>query len=440
MNILTIILFSVALSLSATAAFFAVAGLVKIFAASAMSIAIMGSLLEAGKLVIASYLYQKWETTNIVMKSYFMIALFVLIGLTSMGVYGFLANAHSGQEVAFDKNSIQIERLDNQIEREKDTIKDAETVLGQLDNAVQILQDNDRIRGAQGSIAVRESQKEEREVYRGIIDEATKVIDSLEDKKLELETEQSTATAKLGPIKYIAELFGIQDPKSAFTIVSLAIVFVFDPIAILLLIAANKELKNSPNSVPKNPVRININSVLPNVRKIKKDLTTKISKKASELGTGHMIKDSDIVESLKDDVINFEPDGNKENPPIWIDVVEDEELQNNIYREIPEMALTPSVEDQIPEMALRKVETEILEDPNIIEKKKAKDTEDEIPDMGKVSNSSDRQYLKNRRTSEIPDRALSNDEKEKEEKPPVPNTPEGVDKQKKLTTYGPRKV
>ena len=96
---MTYLLFAVALSLSAIAAYYAVMGLIAIFAAAVVPIAIMGSLLEASKLVVASWLYQNWKRIPALLKTYFTIALIVLMLLTSMGIFGFLSKAHLDQAI-----------------------------------------------------------------------------------------------------------------------------------------------------------------------------------------------------------------------------------------------------------------------------------------------------------------------------------------------------
>ena len=141
-----------------------------IFAAAKIPIAIMGAVLEVGKLLTASWLYQYWEKANKLIKGYFITAVVVLMFITSMGIFGFLSKAHMDQTLSVGDNSLLIERIDTKIEREQVRIKDAETVIGQLDKAVQVLIDYDRIRGPSGSIAVRESQNEERAQLTSVID------------------------------------------------------------------------------------------------------------------------------------------------------------------------------------------------------------------------------------------------------------------------------
>ena len=129
-GILTLI---VGLAISGVAAWYSIVGLMAIFAAAKIPIAIMGAVLEVGKLLTASWLYQFWDKTNTLLKSYFTIAVVVLMFITSMGIFGFLSKAHMDQTLTVGDNSLLIERIDRKIDREKVKITDAETVVAQLD-------------------------------------------------------------------------------------------------------------------------------------------------------------------------------------------------------------------------------------------------------------------------------------------------------------------
>lgn len=232
----------VAIAISAVAAFYSIAGLVAIFSAAAIPIIIMGVVLEIGKLVTASWLYHNWKTVPFLLRTYLTSAVVVLMVITSMGIFGFLSKAHLDQTISVGDNTVIIERLEQKIAREQRNITDAEKVIAQLDQAVQVLMDYDRIRGDDGAIAVRQSQREERTQLELIIDESQDTIDELEGQKLELSKEQIALEAEVGPIKYIAELVyedGQSNLDEAVRGVILLLVFVFDPLAVLLLIAAN---------------------------------------------------------------------------------------------------------------------------------------------------------------------------------------------------------
>ena len=246
----------VGLAISGVAAWYSIVGLMAIFAAAKIPIAIMGAVLEVGKLLTASWLYQFWDKTNTLLKSYFTIAVVVLMFITSMGIFGFLSKAHMDQTLTVGDNSLLIERIDRKIDREKVKITDAETVVAQLDKTVQVLIDYDRIRGPSGAIAVRESQNDERASLSNIIDQAYSKIDTLSVEKLELDKEQLELEAEVGPIKYIAAfIYGDELDKTllerAVRWIIITIIFVFDPLAVLLIVAANMTLKEAVNKPKK---------------------------------------------------------------------------------------------------------------------------------------------------------------------------------------------
>jgi len=236
-----LILFT-ALGISFIAAYYSIVGLAAIFAASVIPVIVMGSALEVGKLVSVAYLHQKWDTVPILLKGYLSFAVFLLMFITSMGIFGFLSKAHIEQTVVSGDNTVKIERIDNQIKRQNRVISDAETVLNQLDKAVEVLIKFDRIRGDTGAIATRENQKPERSQLSGVINNAENIIDKLQSEKLILEKEQIAIEAEVGPIKYIAEfVYGEKADRTmlenSVRWVIIIIVVVFDPLAVCLLVA-----------------------------------------------------------------------------------------------------------------------------------------------------------------------------------------------------------
>ena len=247
----------VGLAISVVAAWYSIVGLMAIFAAAKIPIAIMGAVLEVGKLLTASWLYQYWYKANKLLKFYFTTSVVVLMFITSMGIFGFLSKAHMDQTLSVGDNSLLIERIDKKIEREQVRITDAETVISQLDKSVQVLIDYDRIRGPNGALAVRESQNEERSQLSTIIDDAYEKIDTMSIEKLELDKEQLALEAEVGPIKYIAAFIYGDDLDSnlldrAVRWIIITIIFVFDPLAVLLIVAANmtfKEIMSKPKKV-----------------------------------------------------------------------------------------------------------------------------------------------------------------------------------------------
>jgi hypothetical protein len=236
------------LTIAAVAGWYSIVGLMTIFSGAAIPVAIMGASLEIGKLVTASWLYRNWNHTNLLMKFYLTIAVAVLMLITSMGIFGFLSKAHIDQTIlGGGGNELQIQMLETKIERDQKAIADAEKVLSILDGEITILQSYDRIRGPDGAIAVRKSQQEERDSLNETISSAQVRITEAQSEMLPLKKEALKLEAEVGPLKYIAELiYGSENAKNYFDVavrwIILIIVSVFDPLAVILLIAANSSL------------------------------------------------------------------------------------------------------------------------------------------------------------------------------------------------------
>lgn len=244
---MTFLLLLSALSLSSIAAWYAIAGLMAIFAAMPVPIMIMGGALEAAKLVVASWIYNNWNRIPVLMKTYFTGALIVLMLLTSMGIFGFLSKAHLDQTLSTGDNGLQIQLIDQKIAREQRKIDDANKQLAILDDVVQTLIDNDRISGNRGAVAVKKTQEEDRASLNTQLDTASNTIATLQQEKLVLDKQSLELEAEVGPVKYIAALiYGEEQSKSmleeAVRWVILMIVFVFDPLAVLMVMAASREI------------------------------------------------------------------------------------------------------------------------------------------------------------------------------------------------------
>ena len=236
------LLFLSALGVSAVAGYFSIVGLMAIFPAAAMSILAMGVVLEIAKLVTASWLYQNWERANLLMKAYFVPAVAVLSIITSMGIFGFLSKAHIDQGVESGDATAKIERLDKNIKSNQREVERAQRTLDSFDETL------DRYTSlgfVTRGLDARKEQKEEREAMRDIIAKAEAENDTLYDKRSELSTEVRAFEVEVGPIKYIADLIyedGRENLEEAVRAVIIMLVLVFDPLAILLVIAANMQL------------------------------------------------------------------------------------------------------------------------------------------------------------------------------------------------------
>ena len=247
---MTYLLFVVALSLSAVAAWYAVAGLVAIFAAATVPIVIMGSLLEASKLVVASWLYRSWKEIPLLMKSYFTVALVVLMLLTSMGIFGFLSKAHLDQAIPTGDVSAKLALIDEKIKTEKENINANRKELSQLDSQVdQTIARTTDAGGTERAINIRRNQQKDRNRILNEIGAAQTKIAKLNEERAPIAAEVRKVEAEVGPIKYIAALIyddaaDTDTLERAVRIVTIMIVLVFDPLAVLLLIAANWNLRN----------------------------------------------------------------------------------------------------------------------------------------------------------------------------------------------------
>ena len=258
---LSILTFITSLAIAAVAAWYSIIGLTTIFSAAVIPIIIMGVVLEIGKLVAAAWVYQNWKETNVLLKSYLVSAIVVLMLITSMGIYGFLSKSHIDAGINTTEISVKLERLDNRINGEQRQIDRAEKTLKQLDDRLEKMNEGWFItRGIQQ----REKEQEERQQLNNIIKKSESEIDKLLDKKSEYQLEVKNFEVEVGPIKYIAALVYGDEAKNyldnTVRYVILLLIFVFDPLAVLLLISANqsyrKELEKNPPKEKGLPVNV----------------------------------------------------------------------------------------------------------------------------------------------------------------------------------------
>ena len=242
---LIILTFISAISISLIAAGYSIIGLATLFAGAATPIIAMGSALEVGKLVAASWLYNNWsENIPKTLKAYLFTAIIVLVFITSMGIFGFLSKAHLDQVRPTGNNAVQIALIDKQINQQELIIERAENTLNRLDKALDVYIAKEYVsRG----LKERKKQKEERDFLNTEIKNAMDEIAKLVNAKSDIDIAQLKIEADVGPLKYVAELIYGENAKdnfdSAVRIIILILIFVFDPLAVLLLIAANISLK-----------------------------------------------------------------------------------------------------------------------------------------------------------------------------------------------------
>ena len=243
--ILAMITLLTALGISAVAAYYSIVGLMAIFSASAISIAIMGVVLEIGKLITASWLYQNWKRVPFLLKSYLTLAVVVLMFITSMGIFGYLSKAHIDQGKGVAEIYLKVERVDNRIETERNTIARYEKQLTNLDTALNRYLD---LGAVSKGLAKREEQEPERRELVRLINESQKRIDDFLTERSEYQLQINSLEVEIGPIKYISALIygdeALDYIDTAVRAVILTLVFVFDPLAVLLLISANMSMQD----------------------------------------------------------------------------------------------------------------------------------------------------------------------------------------------------
>jgi len=267
-RIFTYTLLLTALSISAVAGYFSIIGLTLIFSAAFWPIVTMGAVLELGKLVTASFIYRMWDKVNWLLKTYFVLSVIILSAITSLGIFGYLSKAHI-------ENSAKLAPLiekemiyDEKIKTLKEVIEANRKNVLQLDATVdQIMARSTDERGAERANQIRKAQQKERLRTADEIARAQTEIQKITEEKSPISLEIKKAESELGPIKYVAELFygqnDIETIDKAVRMVIVILVFVFDPLAILLVVGANMLLRQRLKvKKSKYSIEINKDSVL----------------------------------------------------------------------------------------------------------------------------------------------------------------------------------
>ena len=214
-----------ALYVAGNAAFFSVFGLSKLFAGAALSVIVMASSLELAKLVTAAYLYRYWPVINRFMKTYLLVGVITLILITSAGIFGFLSNAYQGATIEFEKQSTTLlykeDRLE-QLEEDKVYLKD------ELSQAVNSLPDN-----------FPTAKRLLREEYNPKVLELNDQILDIKQEIGDLKVGLVETGVDVGPAIYLARIFGT-DIDTVVKFFIFILIFVFDPMAVSLVIAFNK--------------------------------------------------------------------------------------------------------------------------------------------------------------------------------------------------------
>jgi len=247
--LLTVLMLAVALCLSAVAAFYSIVGLTAIFAAAVTPIILMGSMLEVAKLTVTVWLHEYWSRARWLMKIYLCVAVVVLMIITSMGIFGFLSKAHSNQSMISGEVLAKISIYDEKIKTSKENIDANRKALKQMDEAVdQVMGRSTTETGADKAVQIRRSQQKERARLLAEIETEQKKITALNEERAPIAAEVRKVEAEVGPIKYIAALIYGDNPdgnllERAVRWVIIMLVIVFDPLAVMMLLAATESRK-----------------------------------------------------------------------------------------------------------------------------------------------------------------------------------------------------
>lgn len=246
---LSYLILFIALSLSVIAAWYSIIGLTAIFAAAVIPIIIMGGALEIAKVAITVWLHQYWRLCRPIMKAYLVPAVFFLMLLTSMGIFGFLSKAHLDQAIPSGDVQAKLSLIDEKIKTQRDNIAAARKALQQMDEAVdQTMARSSDEKGADKAAALRRNQARERGTLQTDIGRAQAEIARLNEQRAPIASEVRKVEAEVGPIKYIAALIYGDNPdtnllEKAVRWVIIIIVAVFDPLAIMMVLAATESLQ-----------------------------------------------------------------------------------------------------------------------------------------------------------------------------------------------------
>jgi hypothetical protein len=239
----------VALMISVVAEFYSIVGLTAIFSAAFWPVVIMGACLGVGKVTAAVWLKLNWERANWTYKLYLVPAVAFLMLLTSMGIFGFLSKAHSDQSMISSDSMAKVAIYDEKIKTEKENIEANRKALKQMDEGVdQVLGRSTDEKGADKAVALRRAQQKERVRLQNEILQSQKSIAELNDARAPIAAEVRKIEAEVGPIKYIAAFIYGSNPdanllEKAVTWVIIILVVVFDPLAIMMVLAATESMK-----------------------------------------------------------------------------------------------------------------------------------------------------------------------------------------------------
>jgi len=257
---LTILLFLSGIAVSIIGAAYSIMGLAALFAGAYWAVVTMGITLEIAKLVTVSWLYRNWNLQLLPnsIRMYLTSAVLMLMFITSVGIFGFLSKAHLDQATPNTGNRLLVKNVERQIDSEKKSIDGAQKIIDQLDKALDKVIDKDADKG----LVERQKQQNERNRANNLIANSSKKITDLSNQKLKLDKDQLAIDKDIGPFKYVAELiYGDSmdgNLDRAVRMVIICLILVFDPLAVLMLIAFNVSIREKEliDGIVKKPIII----------------------------------------------------------------------------------------------------------------------------------------------------------------------------------------
>jgi hypothetical protein len=237
------------LAISLVAEFYSIIGFTAIFAAAQIPVIIMGVVLGVGKIAATLWLKQNWKIAHWLVRTYLLTAIAVLMGVTSMGIFGFLSKAHSDQSLVSGDVQSKIAVYDEKIKTAKDNIDANRKALNQMDEAVdQVMGRSQDEKGADKAVGLRRAQQKERARLQSEIQAEQKTIAGLTEERAPIAADIRKIEAEVGPIKYIAQfVYGESDKdllEKAVTWVIIILIAVFDPLAVILLLSSQISFQN----------------------------------------------------------------------------------------------------------------------------------------------------------------------------------------------------
>lgn len=223
-----------ALAIAACAAFFSIHGLAQIFVGAFWGVVIMASVLELGKLVTASFVYRYWDKISWLMKTYLISAVIVLMTITSAGIFGYLSAGYQKNVLELERNEQRIEQLQQKLDRTADTREQYQSRLDEINQRIDDLPD-DYVTARR---ELREELNPEIKQIRDQIDQVNDQRNEIDQQIAELESKQLDQEVHVGPVTFIADVFGVEINDTTKWLVIL-IMFAFDPLAVILVIGAN---------------------------------------------------------------------------------------------------------------------------------------------------------------------------------------------------------